>query len=338
MFFDSKLRKALFTSVSVGAMMIGSHALGNPNGANVVVGDVNIGGVGTDHVIIDNNSDRAIVDWNDFSIGLGETTTINQVTNDAAILNRVTGGNVTEIYGTLESNGQVFLINESGILIGASGVVETNGFVASTLDVSNSDFLGAGDMLFSQGVDAGGGIEVHGKIRSISGGDIFLLSREITIHEGAEIKSEGGYVGLGAGDEYALAINNTGVVRARTVSKKGGRIRLGGGGKIRNTGRIVARKKVVIRSKRKIINKGVVKATDGNRGGQIVFDAPEIAVETGSLIDVSGALGGGRAFIGGGYQGQNQGRNGEIVDIENNSQNTVIEFGAVITADATDSE
>jgi len=161
------------------------------------------------------------VDWNDFSIGLGETTTINQVTNDAAILNRVTGGNVTEIYGTLESNGQVFLINESGILIGASGVVETNGFVASTLDVSNSDFLGAGDMLFSQGVDAGGGIEVHGKIRSISGGDIFLLSREITIHEGAEIKSEGGYVGLGAGEEILLKPVDSGEGRISIRAGKG---------------------------------------------------------------------------------------------------------------------
>ena len=179
MFFNRKLRDTLFASVSAGTLAAASSALGNPLDPTVVAGDVTISGTGTDHVIIQNDSMRSVVDWDSFSIGSGETTSINQIANDAAILNRVTGGDISEIYGTLESNGQVFLINENGILIGAGGLVDTGGFVASTLNVSNADFLGAGDMLFSQGIETGGGITVHGTIRSVTGGDIFLLSREI---------------------------------------------------------------------------------------------------------------------------------------------------------------
>ncbi|MBL1404354.1 MAG: filamentous hemagglutinin N-terminal domain-containing protein, partial [Rhizobiales bacterium] len=377
MIFRNKLSKYLLATVSAGAMMLNTSAFANPDGATIIVGDVDISGIGSDHVIIDSNTDRAIVDWNQFSIGLGETTTINQVSDDAAILNRVTGGNVTEIFGTLESNGQVYLINENGILVGESGVVETNGVVLSTLDVSNSDFLGAGDMLFSEGIDAGNGIEIHGKIRSVSGGDIFILSREITIGETGEIDANGGYVGLGAGqeillkpvdsgegrisiragkgkivnrgtvqgvvaelkaaggNEYALAINNSGVVRAKGYTKRGGKILLGGGGKVRNTGKLIARKKVVIRSKVMIENKGLVKAGNGDKGGEIIFEAPEIVVGNGSFLDVSGALGGGRAFIGGGYQGSAVDHDGNAVDISENATNVIIESGAVISADAT---
>lgn len=377
MIFRNNLSKYLLATVSAGAMMLNTSAFANPDGATVIVGDVDIAGIGTSHVIIDNNTIRSVVDWDQFSIGTGEITTINQISGDAAILNRVTGGNVTEIFGTLESNGQVFLINENGILIGESGIVETNGVVLSTLNVSNSDFLGAGDMIFSQGIEVGGGIEIHGKIRSISGGDIFILSREITIGETGEIDANGGYVGLGAGEEillkpidsgegrisiragkgkivnrgtvagvvaelkaaggneYALAINNSGVVRARGYSKKGGKILLGGGGKVRNTGKLLARKKVIIRSTKAIQNSGLVKAGNGNKGGEIIFEAPEIIVENGSLLDVSGALGGGRVFVGGGYQGSAYGHDGAAVDISENATNVIIESGAIISADAT---
>ena len=201
--FDNLVQKSL-VSVSVGALMAATPALANPTGGTVVSGDVSITGTGTSHVVIQNDSARAIVDFDTFSIGAGETTTINQITNNSAILNRVTGGDITEIFGTLESNGEVFLINSSGILVGETGLVDTNGFVASTLDVDNADFLNAGDLVFKQGVETGNGITVHGRIRSVSGGDIFLLSREIEIGATGSINAAGGSVGLGAGEEILL--------------------------------------------------------------------------------------------------------------------------------------
>ncbi|HAF58520.1 MAG TPA: hypothetical protein DCL00_02930, partial [Opitutae bacterium] len=37
---------------------------------------------------------------------------------DSAMLSRVIGDNLSEIYGTLNSNGQLYLINPNGILLG----------------------------------------------------------------------------------------------------------------------------------------------------------------------------------------------------------------------------
>ncbi len=370
-----------FLGVSSYLALATSAALSNPVDPKIIAGDVSVQGLGSANVVIGNNSLRSIVDWGQFSIGSGETTAINQINANAAILNRVTGENPSEIYGHLTSNGQVYLINQHGILVGPSGVVDTNGFVASTLDVSNTDFLGAGEMIFKQGVDAGGGIKIEGTVRSITGGDIFLLSREIEIGEQGKISSKGGYVGLGAGEEillkptdsgdgrisiragkgritnrglvegvaaelraaggneYALAINNTGVVRATGYSKNGGRVLLTGGGTVSNTGHIHATQKIIIRSTKRIENSGTVQASNAatGKGGTVVLDAPEIAIGSTSFIDVSGALGGGRAFIGGGNQGGTAlGADGEVV-VLTNAKNVTVDSAAIINASATQS-
>ena len=377
MIVERSLLTKLLATVSASTLLSAGAAVANPMDPTIRAGDVTVDGLGTQHVIVENNSQRAVVDWDSFSIGTGEVTTINQVTNEAAIMNRVTGGNISEIYGTLESNGQVYLINESGIVIGKDGLIDTNGFVASTLDVSNAEFLAGGNMVFEQGIDVGGGIEIHGKVRSVSGGDIFLLSREITVHEGAEISSNGGYVGLAAGEEillrpvdsgegrvsiragkgkivnqgmveaavvelkaaggneYALAINNTGTIRATNAVKRGGRVLLTAGGTIKNSGKITARRKVVIRSKKKIINSGKIRIPQPKPvESQIILEAPEIQIEASSILDVSGALGGGRIFVGGGYQGSKFDSKGNAVDITENATNVIVESGAQLLANA----
>ena len=61
---------------------------------------------------------------------------------ESIALNRVTGGvNPSKIYGTLTANGRVFLINPDGVLIGSGAVINTAGFLATTHDISNADFM-----------------------------------------------------------------------------------------------------------------------------------------------------------------------------------------------------
>ena len=62
------------------------------------------------------------------------------------MLNR--NGNLSSIYGNLQANGNIYLINPNGVLIGASGVIDVNSFIASTSNVSNSAFMGGGDLIF----------------------------------------------------------------------------------------------------------------------------------------------------------------------------------------------
>ena len=120
----------------------------NPAGGSIVYGDVSIGAGTGGNLQIQQSSANAIVNWDSFSIQAGELTQFIQPGTNSAILNRVTGGDLSAIHGALQGNGNVFLINPSGILVGAGGTIDVHGLVLSTLDVSNGEFLAGGDMVF----------------------------------------------------------------------------------------------------------------------------------------------------------------------------------------------
>ena len=74
-----------------------------PGGEHVISGNVDF--QRALNALTIHNSDRAIIHWQDFSIGAGELTNFIQPSASSAVLNRVVGGNLSEIYGTLRSNG-----------------------------------------------------------------------------------------------------------------------------------------------------------------------------------------------------------------------------------------
>ena len=112
-----------------------------PQGGRVAAGSAGIATSGT-ITTVTQTSNRAIVDWNSFSVGAGDTVRFVQPTAQSAILNRVTGNTTSTIAGQITGNGQVFLINPNGIVITPTGTVDLGGgFVASTLDIADKDFM-----------------------------------------------------------------------------------------------------------------------------------------------------------------------------------------------------
>jgi len=108
----------------------------------VVGGAATIQGQGGPAVIVNQSSSSAIINWNTFNIGVNESVRFNQPGASSVVLNRVTGGlGPSEILGTLTANGRVFVINRDGILFGPGSVVNTAGFLATTHDIKNSDFM-----------------------------------------------------------------------------------------------------------------------------------------------------------------------------------------------------
>lgn len=102
-------------------------------------------------LLIHQTSDTAIVEWKDFTISVDETARFSQPSQSSTILSRVIVRQPSEIYGTLQSNGMVYLINQNGILIGPSGKIDTSGgFLASTLNLVDAEFLSAGEMNFPE--------------------------------------------------------------------------------------------------------------------------------------------------------------------------------------------
>src|SRR3990172_12600547 len=96
--------------------LLGCSVFANPTDLVVISGDAHCHSPSANTLEI-RASDRAILHWQDFSIGLNETTKFIQPNSSCAVLNRVMGENLSSLQGRLEANGQVYLINPHGILI-----------------------------------------------------------------------------------------------------------------------------------------------------------------------------------------------------------------------------
>ena len=148
----------------------------NPTGAQIVNGQVSIDS-STPGVMNITNSPNAIVNWQEFSIGQNEVTQFIQQSSQSAVLNRVIGQNPSEILGQLISNGHVFLLNPNGIVFGANSIINTQGLIASTLNLTDEDFL-SGNYHFSASNNAGD-IVNEGIIRTGGDGNIILIAPNI---------------------------------------------------------------------------------------------------------------------------------------------------------------
>lgn len=121
-----------------------------PTGGQVIAGDVTIpdfmkpGGNAGDNTIanIKQNSDNAVIKWDNFDVGGSATVNFNGPQNFNSI-NYVNGGNLSQIYGTINANGgNIFLINPAGVQIGSSAQINVG-----SLYVSNKDFKDDDDAL-----------------------------------------------------------------------------------------------------------------------------------------------------------------------------------------------
>ncbi len=118
-----------------------------PTGGAVTAGTANISSGGST-LTVNQSSGKAIINWSGFSIGQGGAVQFNN--GSGATLNRVTGTSVSSIDGLLSATGSVYLINPNGVIIGKTGVVNTGGsFAASTLNLTDANFLKGGDLTFS---------------------------------------------------------------------------------------------------------------------------------------------------------------------------------------------
>lgn len=121
-------------------------ARANPVGPTVVNGQASFATTGNTLTVT--NTPGAIINWQGFSIGANEITRFAQQSAASSVLNRVTSSSPSNILGSLQSNGRVFLVNPNGIVFGQGATVDVAGLVATSLNLSNADFL-AGRYRFS---------------------------------------------------------------------------------------------------------------------------------------------------------------------------------------------
>ncbi|MCP4390037.1 MAG: filamentous hemagglutinin N-terminal domain-containing protein, partial [Gammaproteobacteria bacterium] len=226
---------------------------------------------------------NAIINWQSFSIGHGQTTNFIQPSSASAVMNRVISNNPSKIYGNLNSNGKVFLINQHGMMIGAGARINTAGFYGSTLNITNEDFL-KGNLKFEGG--GFGGIQNHGYIHAGPGGNVVLVAPDI--ENGGVIEVENGNVILAAGESIRITSLNDASIEFDVQSHDDN--------SIINLGDIIAKQGAARLFAGNLKHSGSINATGlvRNADGSISLVAQQdIEVTAGATLTADGETGGG---------------------------------------------
>ena len=174
--------------------------MANPTGPTVVGGQAAVSGLGTAHVTIAQASQHAIINWQQFNIAPNEVTRFIQPNVQAIALNRIFDQNPSQIFGSLQANGTVILLNPNGIMFGPNAQVNVGGLIASSLNLSNANFL-AGHYLF-EGSGIEGPVKNLGAIHGAYDG-VYLLAPNV--ENSGIITSPQGNIVLAAGAKAYLS-------------------------------------------------------------------------------------------------------------------------------------
>ncbi|HIA3454254.1 TPA: filamentous hemagglutinin N-terminal domain-containing protein, partial [Escherichia coli] len=325
--------RAMALSLLSGMIMMANPvtAANLPTGGQIVAGSGSIQTPSGNQMNIHQNSQNMVANWNSFDIGKGNTVQFYQPNSSAVALNRVVGGGESKIMGNLKANGQVFLVNPNGVLFGKDASVSTSGFVASTRDIKNDDFMNR-RYTFSGGQKAGAEIVNQGALTTNAGGYIVLAADKVS--NSGTIRTPGGKTVLAAGERVTLQLDNGGLTSVQVsgdvvnalvenrglISARDGQVYLTAHGRdmLMNT----------VLNVSGVVEAGGMHRQDGNivldggdsgvvhlsgtlqadnasgQGGKVVVQGQNILLDKGSSITATGSQGGGEVYIGGGWQGK----------------------------------
>ncbi len=190
---------------------------------------------------INQTSADAILNWQSFNISADGIVQFVQPSASSVALNEIFDSNPTQIFGALDANGRVFLINQNGIIFGQGAQVNVGGLVASTLNLSplaattsgnNTGYHGLAlpgqsDMpAFEAATDANGSIlskditvQQSATIQAADGGEIYMFASHVT--NLGTIHTPDGQTILAAGSSVYLAQSNSSDLRGVLVEVEG---------------------------------------------------------------------------------------------------------------------
>lgn len=280
--------RPLMRNVSLGSLfavnlLAASVAIAGPTGGVVSVGTATINTSGTT-TTINQSTAKAAIDWSSFSTGSTETVNFVQPGASSITLNRVTGTSASTLNGKLNANGQVFIINPNGVLFGTTSQVNTGGLVASTLNMSNTDFLN-NNFNFASATN-NKTVENRGKITVPTGGTVALIAPSIK-HTGTITTPEGSTL-LAAGSDVTLTLNN-GSLMGYTINQGKAQALINAGGMVKaDGGKVILTAKGVDELSNAVVNSvGIIEAkTVSSKRGVIELGSDMVS----GTVNVSGTL------------------------------------------------
>ncbi|MEG0200207.1 MAG: filamentous hemagglutinin N-terminal domain-containing protein, partial [Comamonas sp.] len=271
-----------------------------PTGGQVVAGQANISQAGS-AMTVQQGSDRAAIDWQTFNLGSQASINFQQPSVNSVTLNRVLDANPSQIYGRLSANGHVFLSNPNGVYFAPSANVDVGGIVATTMGISNDDFMAGRDVFQRNG--STGAVLNLGRMQAAPGGVIALLAPEVR-NEGVLI-AQAGTVAMASGEAVTLHFGATSGLLDITVTPSQVRAL------VENRHAVLAEGGQIILSARavdglmaSVIHSGELNASSiVEKGGRVFIEARDITLAAGSRIEATGATGGGTVLVGGQAKG-----------------------------------
>jgi filamentous hemagglutinin family protein len=298
-------------------------------------------------------SDKAIIEYQQFNIGKGETVQFIQPSKNSCVLNRVIGGNGSEILGQLQGNGRIFLVNPQGIYFGPDAVVNAGSFLATSLSIRDEDFLTDTFEFFLE--KGGAGAIVNEGVIQVEG---FAALFAPTVENRGSVYARVGKVFVGAAEKVTLDLMGDGLIQfrvdgelERALIENYGRIEAAGGDvlislkaarraiqSVMNTGgievaaeieesdgviRLVAASEIVARNVQiegeRVDARGSIDVSGADVGGRVEILGDRVEL-WGAKVDASGDRGGGTILIGGDYQGKGTCRNASRTSMDEFSE------------------
>jgi len=175
------------------------RTLANPTGLTVASGTATTQTSGTQLTIT--TSQNASLNWQSFNIAAGEKTVFNQPNAYSIVVNRINDQSASQIYGSLQANGIVILMNSSGFYFGPNSFVSAAGLVVSTANCLPPQNSGGGWEF--NGPPPLKSIVNYGSIQVGNGGSVYLIADQVENH--GSIGAPGGSIGLAAGQTVTLS-------------------------------------------------------------------------------------------------------------------------------------
>lgn len=313
----------------------------NPEGGVVAAGSADIVATGAT-LNVHQYSNRAVIDWRSFNISPSELTEFHQPSTGSIIVNRVNDANPSQIMGALRANGNVVIINPSGVMFGRDSQVDVGGLIATTLDVRNDEVMAGGALKFTKVSGVTGRVVNEGQITAREAGLVGLVAD--SVENSGIIRARMGRAILASGDVATVDFQGDGLLSlevaddsAKRLIRHSGTIEAAGGdvlltaaagrtivdnlievsGEIktpsigRRNGRIVISAAGINRTTRtgspsKVMLSGTLSARGqaaGETGGSIQILADTIEVKNTAQVLADGVNGGGSINIGGSFQG-----------------------------------
>src|SRR5580658_1025817 len=309
----------------------------HPSGGMVTAGSASIG-TSASTTTITQSGQRTAINWQSFDVGAQQTVDFVQPSSSAVALNRVISGNPSQIAGRIDANGQIILINQSGVIFYQGAQVNTAGLIVSAAGMSNVNFM-AGKLVFDQAANPNAAVVNQGSITVQQAGLAALVAPQVAnsgvitaklghvVLAGAktatldlygdglvslDMNNQVTQVPTGANGAPATAlVTNTGLIEADggtvqlTAREADGLVQnlVQAGGKI-SADSVGSKTGMVVLGGLggSIVLSGVVTAdgsAPGSTGGQVQVDANHaVTLAAGSQVSASGPAGGGTVAIG----------------------------------------